>query len=47
MTPLEKAEKIECLRFLENGVQLKMAVTDYMGVEIDAPEDLDKAAKLL
>jgi 3-deoxy-D-manno-octulosonate cytidylyltransferase len=47
MTPLEKAEKIECLRFLENGVQLRMAVTDYMGVEIDTPEDLDKASKLL
>lgn len=47
MTPLEKAEKIECLRFLENGIQLKMVVTDYMGVEIDTPEDLEKASKLL
>ncbi len=47
MTPLEAAEKIECLRYLENGVPLKMVVTDYMGVEIDTPEDLIKAAKLL
>lgn len=47
MTPLEAAEKIECLRYLENGVQLKMVVTDYMGVEIDTPEDLKKAEKLL
>jgi len=47
MTPLEKAEKIECLRFLENGIPLKMVVTDYMGVEIDTPEDLVKASKLL
>jgi 3-deoxy-manno-octulosonate cytidylyltransferase (CMP-KDO synthetase) len=46
-TPLEAAEKIECLRYLENGVQLKMVVTDYMGVEIDTPEDLIKAASLL
>jgi 3-deoxy-D-manno-octulosonate cytidylyltransferase len=47
MTPLEIAEKIECLRYLENGVPLKMIVTDYMGVEIDTPEDLERAAKLL
>jgi 3-deoxy-manno-octulosonate cytidylyltransferase (CMP-KDO synthetase) len=47
MTPLEEAEKIECLRYLENGVPLKMVITDYMGVEIDTPEDLIKAAKLL
>lgn len=47
MTPLEAAEKIECLRYLEYGVPIKMVVTDYMGVEIDTPEDLAKAAKLL
>ena len=47
MTPLEAAEKIECLRYLENGILLKMVVTDYMGVEIDTPEDLVKAAGLL
>lgn len=47
MTPLEAAEKIECLRYLENGVPLRMIIVDYMGVEIDTPEDLEKAAKLL
>lgn len=47
VTPLEAAEKIECLRYLENGVTLKMVVTQYMGVEIDTPEDLERAAKLL
>jgi len=47
MTPLEAAEKIECLRYLEHGISLKMVVTDYMGIEIDTPEDLEKAAKLL
>lgn len=47
MTPLEAAEKIECLRYLENGVPLKMVVTDYMGIEIDTPEDLVRAAKLV
>jgi 3-deoxy-D-manno-octulosonate cytidylyltransferase len=47
MSPLEAAEKIECLRYLENGVSIKMSVTNYMGVEIDTPEDLIKAAELL
>ncbi len=47
ITPLEAAEKIECLRYLENGVSLKMVVTEYMGVEIDTPEDLVRAAALL
>jgi len=47
MSPLEAAEKIECLRYLENGVSLRMVVTEYMGVEIDTPEDLIKASKLL
>jgi 3-deoxy-manno-octulosonate cytidylyltransferase (CMP-KDO synthetase) len=47
MTPLEAAEKVECLRYLENGIPLKMVVIQYMGVEIDTPEDLERAAKLL
>ncbi|MGN6617703.1 MAG: 3-deoxy-manno-octulosonate cytidylyltransferase [Ilyomonas sp.] len=47
ITPLEAAEKIECLRYIENGISLKMVVTDYMGVEIDTPQDLERAAKYL
>lgn len=47
MSPLEAAEKVECLRYLENGVPLKMVVTKYMGVEIDTPEDLERAEKML
>ena len=47
VSPLEDAEKIECLRYLENGVPIRMVVTDYMGVEIDTPEDLEKAARML
>jgi 3-deoxy-manno-octulosonate cytidylyltransferase (CMP-KDO synthetase) len=47
ITPLESAEKIECLRYLENGIPLRMVVVDYMGVEIDTPEDLEKASRLL
>ena len=47
VSPLEDAEKIECLRYLENGIPLRMVITDYMGVEIDTPEDLKKAESLL
>ena len=47
MTPLEAAEKVECLRYLENGVPLRMIIVDYMGVEIDTPDDLVKAGKLI
>src|SRR5262245_17708175 len=47
VTPLEAAEKIECLRYLEHGIPLRMVVVDYMGIEIDTPEDLQKAEKVL
>ena len=47
LSPLEDAEKIECLRYLENGISIRMVTTDYMGVEIDTPEDLERAAGLL
>ncbi|MBP6234267.1 MAG: 3-deoxy-manno-octulosonate cytidylyltransferase, partial [Chitinophagaceae bacterium] len=47
ISPLEAAEKIECLRYLENGMPLRMVVVNYMGVEIDTPEDLERAANLL
>lgn len=47
VSPLEDAEKIECLRYLENGVPIRMAITSYMGVEIDTPEDLEKATSLI
>jgi 3-deoxy-manno-octulosonate cytidylyltransferase (CMP-KDO synthetase) len=47
VTPLEAAEKIECLRYLEYGIPLKMVIVEYMGIEIDTPEDLQRAEKLL
>lgn len=47
ITPLEAAEKIECLRYLENGIPLRMVEVEYMGIEIDTPEDLERAAGLL
>jgi 3-deoxy-manno-octulosonate cytidylyltransferase (CMP-KDO synthetase) len=45
--PLERAEKVECLRFLENGIRMRMVPTAYMGVEIDTPEDLRRAELLM
>lgn len=47
VTPLEDAEKIECLRFLERGIPLRMTVVDFEGVGIDTPDDLKRAVELL
>ena len=47
MGTLEAAEKIECIRYLEYGKKIKMVITDYMGIEIDTPEDLKKATRHL
>ena len=47
MTPLEISEKIECIRYLEYGMKIKMIETDFVGVGIDVPEDLEKARQIL
>lgn len=44
---LEAAEKIECLRYLEHGRTIKMALHNEKSVEIDTPEDLENAIKLI
>ncbi len=43
MLPLEAAEKIEAIRYLEYGKKIKMVETHVTGIEIDTPEDLEKA----
>lgn len=43
VTPLEAAEKIECLRFLEMGHCIQMIETQHQGIGIDTPKDLEKA----
>lgn len=47
LTPLEKIEKLECLRLLEHGIPIRMVLAPEKGVEIDTPEDLEKARVLL
>lgn len=44
---LELIEKLEQLRFLENGIPIRMVKTSYQGIGIDRPEDLDLVEKLL
>ena len=47
MLELEASEKIECLRYLEYGKNIKMVETTVKGVGIDTPEDLEEARKLI
>ena len=42
-TPLDGVEMIECIKYLEHGMNIAMALTDSQGVSIDTPEDLENA----
>ncbi len=46
-TPLEKLEKLEQLRALENGHRIKVTVVEYEPVCVDTPEDIQKVEALL
>ena len=46
-TVMEKKEKIECIRYIENGGKIKMFKTDFSGISIDTPEDLIRAEEYL
>lgn len=47
ITPLEAAEKIEAIRYLEVGKKIKMIETQVESIGIDTPEDLEKAIQFL
>ena len=47
VSPLEAIEKLEQLRYLENGIKIKMVLTNESPVSIDTLEDLERARKTI
>ena len=46
-TPLERTERLEQLRALENGYRIKVTLCDYLPAGVDTPEDLERVRRLL
>lgn len=44
-TALEVSESLEQLRWLENGIDIRMGITDSENVSIDQPKDIEKAER--
>jgi 3-deoxy-manno-octulosonate cytidylyltransferase (CMP-KDO synthetase) len=47
VSPLEAAEKLEQLRALENGIEMRIVKVDYDSVGVDVPADVARVEKLL
>jgi len=46
-SPLEQSERLEQLRFLENGIPILVAETPYDTIRVDAEEDVLRAEEIL
>ena len=47
VSPLERAEKLEQLRALENGIPIAVVKVDYDSVGVDVPADVARVERLL
>ena len=47
VSSLERAESLEQLRWLENGYQIKVVITEYDSPEVDLPEDIARMEKII
>ena len=46
-TPIEKLEKLEQMRVLENGYKIAVVDTEYEAIGVDTPEDLERVRAIL
>jgi 3-deoxy-manno-octulosonate cytidylyltransferase (CMP-KDO synthetase) len=46
-TPLERRERLEQLRALEHGIPIRVCETDRAVLEVNTPEDLERAQELV
>ena len=44
---LEKAEENDLMRFIENGIKVKMTVSEYKTISVDTPKDLDLVREII
>jgi 3-deoxy-manno-octulosonate cytidylyltransferase (CMP-KDO synthetase) len=46
-SPLEKKEKLEQLRLLENDIPIHVVVTDRRSIDVNRPEDIALVSRVL
>lgn len=47
ISPMEEAEKLEQLRALENGIEIRVVRVEYESVGVDVPDDIARVERLL